>query len=66
MNRYFKKEKDQQADICGFLISIKNKKKLFSSSAASESLSTAMVTTLFAASIKVTYKLGQKEMSIPD
>lgn len=38
----------------------------FTSSAASESLSTAVVTTLFAASIKVTYKLGQKEMSIPD
>lgn len=60
--------------LCGFLFSIKNKVNLirysssffFTSFAASESLSTAVVTTLFAASIKVTYKLGQKEMSIPD
>lgn len=42
---------------------------IFTSCVATDGLSAAVVTTLFAASIKVTYKLlsqGQEEMSIQD
>lgn len=58
-----------------YFSSIKNKENpityffFFTSSVVSDGLSTAVVTTLFAASIKVTYKLlsqGRKETSIQD
>lgn len=66
-----KEERPNVSVVSNLLLRIKRISFYFPSSflpalLPSESLSAAVVTTLFSASIKVIYKLGQKEMSIAD